>query len=195
MHVLKRNELVDVPWKNGGGITRSIAKGLVDNRAAWTISRADVAQDGPFSDFAGMTRMLTVVSGGAMELRAPTHTIEAQMWQPVQFDGALKIQSSLTNGPLTDLNLMFDPTLCDGSVTTRREPCAELFAHPDHGILAFHVLAGAPQINAVQTAEGDTVFIDSDGATLCLNKGDAVLEIRLDYLDHKEAIKLCIANL
>lgn len=195
MHVLKRNELVDVPWKNGGGITRSIAKGLLADHAAWTISRADVAQDGPFSDFAGMTRVLTVVSGSAMELQAPTHTIEARMWQPVHFDGALKIQSSLTDGPLTDLNLMFDPTLCDGSVTTRRDPFSGSVARPDHGLLAFHVLAGTPQINAVNTALGDTVFIDSNDAALHLNKGDAVLEIRLDYLNHKDAIKLCIANL
>lgn len=195
MHVLKRNELVDVPWKNGGGITRSIAKGLLADRAAWTISRADVAQDGPFSDFAGMTRVLTVVSGGAMELQAPTHTITARMWQPVHFDGALKVQSSLTNGPLTDLNLMFDPILCDGSVITRRDPFKGLVARPEHGLLAFHVLAGAPEFNAVHTAEGDTVFIDSNDAALNLDEDDAVLELRLDYLDHKDAIKLCIANL
>ena len=195
MHVLKRNELVDVPWKNGGGITRNIAKGLADDRTAWTISRADVAQDGPFSDFAGMMRVLTVVSGGAMELQAPTHTITACMWQPVHFDGALKVKSSLTDSPLTDLNLMFDPILCDGSVTTRRDPFSGSVARPDHGLLAFHVLAGTPQINAVNTALGDTVFIDSNDAALHLNKGDAVLEIRLDYLNHKDAIKLCIANL
>ena len=195
MHVLKRNELVDVPWKNGGGITRNIAKGLADDRTAWTISRADVAQDGPFSDFAGMTRVLTVVSGGAMELQAPTHTITARMWQPVHFDGALKVKSSLTDGPLTDLNLMFDPILCDGSVTIRRDPFKGLVARPEHGLLAFHVLAGAPEINAVHTAEGDTMFIDSNDAALHLDEDDAVLEIRLDYLDHKDAIKLCIANL
>ena len=195
MHVLKRNELVDVPWKNGGGITRNIAKGLADNRTAWTISRADVAQDGPFSDFTGMTRVLTVVSGGAMELQASSHTITAHMWQPVYFDGALKVQSSLTEGPLTDLNLMFDPILCDGLVITHCDPFKGLVVRPKHGLLAFHVMAGAPKINAVHTAEGDTVFIDNNDATLNLDEEDALLEIRLDYRDHKDAIKLCIANL
>jgi hypothetical protein len=39
------------------------------------------------------------------------------------------------------------------------------------------------------------MFIDSNDAALHLDEDDAVLEIRLDYLDHKDAIKLCIANL
>lgn len=195
MRILRRNELIDIPWKNGGGITRSIAKGMFGDSVAWTISRADVSQDGPFSDFAGMTRVLTVVSGGAMELRAPTHVIDARLWEPVTFDGALQVTSRLTRGPLTDLNLMFDPTLCDGAVTTRRGPFSGLAQRPEQGLLAFHVLTGAPQIDAADLSVGDTVFSDATDAALRLAEGDAVLEIRLDYVDHKDAIKLCIASL
>jgi len=195
MRILTRNELIDTPWKNGGGITRKIAKGMMGDSVAWTISRADVTQNGPFSDFAGMTRVLTVVSGGAMELRAPTQVIDAPLWEPVEFDGALQIESRLTNGPLTDLNLMFDPTLCAGAVTTRRGPYSGLIQRPERGLLAFHVLSGAPQINAAELAAGDTVFNDATDAALQLADGDAVLEIRLDYADHKHAIKLFIASL
>ena len=50
MHILKHSDLLDVPWKNGGGVTRNIASGLLDDRVVWSISRADVAQDGPFSE-------------------------------------------------------------------------------------------------------------------------------------------------
>ena len=114
MQILKQRDLVDVPWKNGGGITRNIARGMRADQAVWTISHADVAQDGPFSDFAGMMRVLTVVSGGPMILETPTAAIDAALWQPVRFDGGLKVNSRLTGGPLTDLNLMFDPTHCDG---------------------------------------------------------------------------------
>lgn len=195
MRILTRNELIDAPWKNGGGITRKIAKGMIGEHMAWTISRADVTKDGPFSDFAGMTRVLTVVSGGAMELRAPTQVIDARLWEPVQFDGALQIKSRLTSGPLTDLNLMFDPNLCEGAVTTRRGPLSGLAQRPEQGLLAFHVLSGAPQINAAELAVGDTVFIDAADAALHLAENDAVLEILLDYLDHKDAIKLFIASL
>jgi hypothetical protein len=195
MQILKRNMLVDVPWKNGGGITRSIAKGLIGERTVWTISRADVAQDGPFSDFAGMTRVLTVVSGGEMVLEAPTQTMQASIWQPVRFDGALKICSRLTDGPLTDLNLMFDPTLCDGGVTLRRGPVKEKVESPKRGLLAFHILSGAPQIDALPLTVGDTAFIERGSVALHLAEGDAVMEIRLDYADHIDAIKLCIAAL
>ncbi|KEO60758.1 HutD family protein [Thioclava indica] len=195
MRILTRNELIDTPWKNGGGITRNIAKGMVGDSVAWTISRADVTQDGPFSDFTGMTRVLTVVSGGAMELRAPTHVIEARLWEPVRFDGALQVKSRLTSGPLTDLNLMFDPDLCEGAVAMRHSPFSGLAQRPKQGLLAFHVLSGTPQINAAELAVGDTAFIDTQDAALNLAENDAVLEIRLDYVDHKDAIKLCIASL
>ncbi|MEN8873709.1 MAG: HutD family protein, partial [Pacificibacter sp.] len=77
MQILKSNALIDVPWKNGGGITRNIAKGLREGKIAWTISRADVAEAGPFSDFAGMIRVLTVVSGGTMVLDTPKTSLTA----------------------------------------------------------------------------------------------------------------------
>lgn len=192
MRILTRNELIDTPWKNGGGITRNIAKGMIGDSVAWTISRADVTQDGPFSDFAGMMSVLTVVSGGAMELRAPTQVIDAHLWKPVQFDGALQIESRLTNGPLTDLNLMFDSHLCEGAVTTRRGPDSGPAQRPEQGLLAFHVLSGAPQINETHLTVADTAFIDTPEAAIRLGADDAVLEIRLDY---KDAIKLFIASL
>lgn len=195
MHVLKRTELVDTPWKNGGGITRNIAKGFSGDDIAWTLSRADVSQDGPFSDFAGMTRVLTVVSGGTMILQSPTHSFDAVLWQPVRFDGALSIRSHLTDGPLTDLNLMFNPHLCDGTVTTRREPFKGPIKQPEQGLLALHVLSGTPQLNGQVLTIGDTVFAGAAATDLHLREGDAILEIRLDYGNHKDAIRLSIAPL
>ena len=91
MQVLKCSELTDLPWKNGGGITRNIAKGLTTDQVAWTISRVDVAQDGPFSDFAGMIRILTVVSGGKMALITPEKPLAAARWTPIGVDGGLPV--------------------------------------------------------------------------------------------------------
>lgn len=53
MQLLKGVDLVEVPWKNGGGITRNIAEGKTALGPTWRLSRADVAGDGPFSNFAG----------------------------------------------------------------------------------------------------------------------------------------------
>lgn len=99
MNLLRCSGLIQVPWKNGGGATREIATGRIGDQAAWRISRADVGQDGAFSDFAGLTCILTLVSGRGMVLK---------------YNG----------GPLTDLNRMFDRPHCAGEVITLRGPCA-----------------------------------------------------------------------
>jgi len=194
MQILPLNALIDVPWKNGGGTTRSIARGMRRDHVVWTISRADVAQDGAFSDFSGMMRVLTVVSGGAMTLDTTSTSLEANLWEPVRFEGALKVHSRLQDGPLTDLNLMFDPTLCEGDVITHRGPLDQIARRPMQGILAFHVLSGSPMINAARLSTGDTACLDHSDATLTLADGDALLEIRLTYLDQSDAIRLCMAD-
>ncbi|MEP3328884.1 HutD family protein [Sedimentitalea sp.] len=194
MQILKQRDLVDVPWKNGGGITRNIARGMRADQAVWTISRADVAQDGPFSDFAGMMRVLTVVSGGPMILETPTATIDAALWQPARFDGGIKVNSRLTGGPLTDLNLMFDLAHCDGNVLVRQGTLKDEVARPKHGLLALHILSGEPLIDETRLTTGDTAFVDQDCAAVQLRPDDALLEIRLAYRSQSEAIKLCIAD-
>ena len=194
MQVLRYSELTKVPWKNGGGITRSIAKGEAAGRVAWTISRADVVQDGAFSDFTGMVRVLTVVSGGAMTLLSSGMTLEAKPWTPVRFDGGLSVSSRLADGPLTDLNLMFDPNHCEGEVIIWQDQVKKDISCPVDGLLAYHVLAGAPTVDATALSVGDTVFIEPSDQTLLLDKGDGVLEIRLTYLNQTDAIRLCMAE-
>lgn len=194
MQILKQRDLIDVPWKNGGGITRNIARGMRVDQAVWTISRADVAQDGPFSDFAGMMRVLTVVSGGPMILETPSAAIDAALWQPVRFDGGIKVNSRLTGGPLTDLNLMFDLAHCDGNVLVRQGTFKDEIARPKHGLLVFHILSGEPLIDDTRLTTGDTALVDQDFAAVQLRPEDALLEIRLTYRSQSEAIKLCIAD-
>ena len=195
MKIVTRDALIDVPWKNGGGTTRNIAKGMSADQVAWTISRADVAQDGPFSDFEGLMRVLTVVSGGEMTLVSQDASFHAVPWRPLAFDGGLKIHAQLQDGPLTDLNLMFDPVHCEGEVATLTGPLLQERQRPDHGLLAYHVLAGQPAINAARLGIGDTVFCVSSDAALKLGNEGALLEIRLTYSDQSDAIRLCIADL
>ena len=193
MEILRCADLIDVPWKNGGGTTRNIAMGLTDAQTAWRLSRADVAQDGPFSNFAGLERILTVVTGGGMALEHPGGTLHARPWQPVRFDGGLEVFSRLQDGPLTDFNLMFDPTLCDGTVTPHLGPLKRPLTPLLSGITAFHVLAGRPMIGSEGLAIGDTAFLDAP-AILALADGDAILEIVIQNRDQSDAIRLCIAE-
>lgn len=192
MDLLRRCDLIEVPWKNGGGTTREIAAGKIDEKTAWRPSRAGVDQDSAFSEFAGLTRILTVVSGGGMVLKHAGGMLDADLWRPVQFDGSLKILSQLRDGPLTDLNLMFDPTNCVGEVVLNRGPSTMAVASPKDGTNSFHVLSGKPSINATRLGLGDTAFVKAKKAILHLDPGDALLEIRLTYLPQSSAIKLCI---
>ena len=192
MEILRFSELVDVPWKNGGGITRNIALATFEDTTAWRLSRADVGQDGAFSSFAGLERILTVVSNTGMELLHADGVLDADPWHPLRFGGGLDITSRLKDGPLTDLNLMFDPTLCEGTVTTVQGPSKKVIQPPQAGITAFHVLAGHPELGEVSLGIGDTAFPDT-ATTLNLAKGDAVLEITIHYKDHSNDIRFAIA--
>ena len=193
MEILRYSELVDVPWKNGGGITRNIALANLGEQTAWRLSRADVATDGAFSSFAGLERILTVVSYTGMVLHHQGGALDADPWQPVRFGGELKVFSRLIDGPLTDLNLMFDPSLCDGAVTTLRGPLSHAMTPPEAGITALHVLAGQPMLTEQSLGVGDTVFVDA-ATPLQLCSDDAVLEITVRYLDQSKPITLSIAD-
>ncbi|WP_458789841.1 HutD/Ves family protein [Yoonia sp. MH D7] len=194
MKILRYNELTDVPWKNGGGTTRNIATGQHGAQMVWRISRADVTQDGPFSNFAGLERILTVVSDGHMILDYAGGALQALPWQPVRFDGDLPVCARLTNGSITDLNLMFDPTLCIAEVVVHQGPITFDLTPPSTGITALHVLDGRPAFGQNHLHTGDTAFLQSD-SRIVLAKGDAVLEIAIEYLDQSRAITLCIADL
>ena len=68
MKIIRFANLATAPWKNGGGVTREIARLDSDGAMVWRLSIADVAVEGPFSKFAGMQRILTVIEGAGMRL-------------------------------------------------------------------------------------------------------------------------------
>ena len=189
MEIIPLTDLFEIPWKNGGGITRNIVHATLGNKTVWRISRADVAQTGAFSSFPALERILTVVSDTGMTLEHPNGVLNADPCVPVKFSGALEVSAHLNDGPLTDLNLMFDPTICQGAVTILRGPSV----HEVADTKIFHVIAGQPALETQLLGAGDTVFIDHS-STLNLSKRDIVLQISITYLDQRNDIKLSIAE-
>jgi len=189
MEILRCSELADVPWKNGGGITREIAMAKQNDRMIWRLSRADVAQNGPFSEFVGLSRILTVVAGNGIVLQYPGGTLEALSGIPVAFDGGLSVVGRLLDGPLTDLNLMFDPARCEGQVVPLQGPSEHV---TDRLCAACHVLAGKPHLDGQSLYIGDTAF-PAKATRAVLETGDALLEIRIRYVDQSDDIRLSIA--
>ncbi len=71
MRILRASEHKTMPWKNGGGVTVEIAihpPGASVDAFDWRVSMATVAQDGPFSSFAGIDRTLAIIEGNGLAL-------------------------------------------------------------------------------------------------------------------------------
>jgi len=94
----------------------------------WRISMAQVASDGPFSDFFGIDRTLAVIKGSGLVLmigdNAPI-TVEPGS-DPIRFPGDIPTSARLVAGEIADLNVMTrrgrfshrllrvrEPTSCD----------------------------------------------------------------------------------
>ena len=75
----------------------------------WRLSIAEVDEDGPFSLFEGMARILTVIDGKGMVLESEDGVLDAAYCKPTVFSGETKINSYLNNGPIRDFNVIYDP--------------------------------------------------------------------------------------
>jgi environmental stress-induced protein Ves len=58
----------EMPWKNGLGVTREVARYPESGEYEWRISLATIRQPGPFSTFPGYLRNISVLEGGGMYL-------------------------------------------------------------------------------------------------------------------------------
>lgn len=108
--VIRSEDLVRVPWKNGGGTTAEVAafpEGSGFDTFGWRISMADVASDGPFSVFPGIDRTLIVVEGDGIELDVEGIAYRLDRDSPkLSFSGDDTTAGRLLAGPIRDLNVM-----------------------------------------------------------------------------------------
>lgn len=104
----KLDEVAPSPWRNGGGVTRQLASWPPGAESwCWRMAVAEVAQDGPFSLFAGVTRWFSVLSGGGVQLSSGgrTHRLTGAS-VPLCFDGGVPTDCRLLAGATLDFNLM-----------------------------------------------------------------------------------------
>lgn len=107
-----------VPWKNGGGITTTIASEKrpgVEGWAGilWQLGRTKIVTPAPFSDLAGFERMQVVIGGSGLVLETPDGGINLrEAFRPVRYDGGTPITSRLENGPVEVVNLIASRDFC-----------------------------------------------------------------------------------
>lgn len=125
MRLLRANDRISTPWKNGGGVTTEIAvfpPGADLGAFGWRVSLATVDADGPFSCFDGVDRVLTVLSGEGIVLEidgaTPKRLTPATL--PTAFPGDVPADARLMAGTVTDLNVMTRRGAWSGSVTRIR---------------------------------------------------------------------------
>lgn len=106
------------PWKNGGGTTTELARDQTGDRLLWRLSIADVDRSGPFSDFTGYRRIIMLLEGRGMALSfdAMQPVVLDRHYRPFAFDGAWRTDCRLLDGPVRDMNLIFDDARIAASV-------------------------------------------------------------------------------
>jgi len=155
LHRFDRRTLEAMPWKNGGGVTREIVcqpPGAGLDAFDWRVSIAHIASDGPFSRFAGVDRVITLLEGAGVHLSsgdgAVAHSL-ATPWQPFAFAGEVAIDSHLLGGPCDDFNVMTRRERCRASVSVLRGDGEQALPSAPAGLLMN--LHGCWQLGGAET--------------------------------------------
>ena len=158
------NLVPTIPWKNGGGATRELARwppGADMEHFDWRVSVATIAQSGPFSRFAGVDRVITLLTGDGVHLRQPEagidHRLE-QALQPFAFAGDGGMDCELLGGTSQDFNLMTRRGRWRGAVQVLRNQ-AVLPARPAGLLLA---VQGRWTVTPLAATPGRAVVLGPD---------------------------------
>lgn len=138
-----RASLPAVPWKNGGGVTREIVcqpPGAGLDRFDWRVSIAHIASDGPFSAFAGVDRVITLLEGEGVRLSGTDGSFEHRLDTPLApfaFAGETPVLGTLLVGDCHDFNVMTRRAACRAVVRVCRG-AVDVVSAPAGVLLAVH---------------------------------------------------------
>lgn len=110
MKIIRRADAVAQPWRNGGGITHELLREPLDGPFALRISIAAIEEDGDFSAFEGIDRVIALLEGDGCRLRRDDGlTVELdEVGVPFAFAGEDAWACTLYDGPVRDINVMVD---------------------------------------------------------------------------------------
>lgn len=154
-----------VPWRNGGGVTREVARADGQGGFRWRVSVAQVASDGPFSSYPGVDRLLWLLRGAGMELRMPNGVQRLdRRFAKFAFAGEMPVDARLLDGPTEDLNVMTQraTTRCDAEIVELAgERAWELADAGEALVLALdgEVVLSVPGAPEIALAEGDALLL------------------------------------
>ena len=158
-----------MPWANGRGTSYEIASDRNDaDNWSWRLAMAPVNEDGPFSRIECVNRFLAVVEGAGMMLSVDRKKLQCQPLQVVRFRGDAITDAVLTDGPITDINLMIRRKEAEGEMIIVSEP------GPLDSASIVVALGGSAQVkcgDSTMDLEPHDSLLECDAETLSLMSG------------------------
>ena len=174
-----------MPWRNGGGVTTEVAcQGSGLQHFDWRLSIADVGQDGPFSVFSGMQRIIAVLEGTGIEMTVDGQTqAPLTLQQPYAFSGNSAVQCRLLDGPIRDFNLIYSPQRYRARLQWLQGTDSQTFYSCAETVLVFNAgqalqIAVDGASHAAMLAHHDCLRVETDAALteycLAATRGEGV---------------------
>ena len=160
-----------MPWKDGGGTTREIARwpatdpggNLARPSFVWRVSIADIAESCSFSRFDGYDRTLVMLRGSRMTLHVGQRpAIDLARYTQCEFKGEAPVRCALPDGPVQDFNVM----VARGRAREVTEVLRPGIATQRHAIQGGSLLLHCRDGAAVVKLEDGRAFDLNDGDTL-----------------------------
>ena len=166
MELIRAASYRRVAWKNGGGVTDVVAV-APGERPAWRISVARIERDGPFSDFSGYARTIVSLSGGGVTLALGSGEERALgSFEPYAFAGEDAVEARLSNGPVSDFNVMTLRERCTHRATTIGFGANGVPVDAGDTAGFLHVASGRVEIDGTTAETGDTFRLAADERTV-----------------------------
>jgi hypothetical protein len=175
----------DMPWKNGGGVTRELLKLPHPSEPARFLARLSIARveaSGPFSVFPGVDRIIMLLEGEGMALSiasAPEVVLDRR-WQPFAFPGDAESDCRLLGGAVRDFNLMVDRATAKATLEVVQLSPGETRTVDGASTVLLHVLEGRASVDGTPLAVEETLWLEAPEAlSLGTEEGAAVAVIHL----------------
>lgn len=176
----------DMPWKNGGGVTRELLKLPHPSDPARFLARlsiASIAESGPFSVFPGVDRTILTLEGAGVALTihgAPEVVLDRRS-PPFRFPGEAEIHCRLIDGPVRDFNLMVDRAVAEASLEVLHLRAGETRTVAGAGTVLLYCLKGRASVSGAPLAADEMLWLEAPEALALRGDEDAaVISIRLN---------------
>jgi uncharacterized protein len=163
---LRREQYLSMPWRNGSGVTLEIAREPpAESEFLWRLSLATVEASGPFSNYAGYRRSVSLIDGDGFRLeigdREPV--LLDSVGATAMFPGDASTTCTLINGPSSDLSLIVSEPGVIVSVTRIRSVAGHVMSLQAGMLKAFFCLSGGVVLtltdDSMELATHDTVLL------------------------------------